>query len=75
MAQPDIGLLTDLIACHGGDYCALANVRSLPIAAAIAERFDDLDELHDLGDIDLHMSGCINNFGQPWRSPRQSEAH
>jgi sulfite reductase (NADPH) hemoprotein beta-component len=62
-ATPNIGLLTDLIACPGGDLCALANARSIPIAAAIAERFDDLDRLHDIGDIDLHISGCINSCG------------
>ncbi|MBX3633930.1 MAG: nitrite/sulfite reductase [Rubrivivax sp.] len=62
-ATPNIGLLTDMIACPGGDLCALANARSLPIAAAINERFDDLDLLHDIGDIDLHISGCINSCG------------
>ena len=62
-ATPNIGLLTDMIACPGGDLCALANARSIPIAAAINERFDDLDELHDIGDIDLHISGCINSCG------------
>ena len=62
-ATPNIGLLTDMIACPGGDFCALANARSLPIAAAITERFSDLDELYDIGDIDLHMSGCINSCG------------
>ena len=62
-ATPNIGLLTDMIACPGGDFCALANARSMPIAAAITERFDDLDELHDIGDIDLHISGCINSCG------------
>jgi sulfite reductase (NADPH) hemoprotein beta-component len=62
-ATPNIGLLTDMIACPGGDFCALANARSIPIAAAISERFDDLDELYDIGDIDLHMSGCINSCG------------
>jgi sulfite reductase (NADPH) hemoprotein beta-component len=62
-ATPNIGLLTDMIACPGGDLCALANARSIPIAAAITERFDDLDELHDIGDIDLHISGCINSCG------------
>ena len=62
-ATPNIGYLTDMIACPGGDVCALANARSLPIAAAINERFDDLDELHDIGDIDLHISGCINSCG------------
>jgi len=63
VATPNIGLLTDMIACPGGDLCALANARSIPIAAAITERFDDLDELHDIGDIDLHISGCINSCG------------
>ena len=62
-ATPNIGFLTDMIACPGGDLCALANARSIPIAAAITERFDDLDELYDIGDIDLHISGCINSCG------------
>ncbi len=62
-ATPNIGLLTDMIACPGGDLCALANARSLPIAAALNERFDDLDRLYDIGDIDLHISGCINSCG------------
>jgi sulfite reductase (NADPH) hemoprotein beta-component len=62
-ATPNIGYLTDMIACPGGDLCALANARSIPIAAEITERFQDLDELHDIGDIDLHISGCINSCG------------
>ena len=62
-ATPNIGLLTDLIACPGGDLCALANARTIPVAAAIAERFDELDALHDLGEIALHLSGCINSCG------------
>ncbi|HRP27016.1 MAG TPA: nitrite/sulfite reductase [Burkholderiaceae bacterium] len=62
-ATPNIGLLTDMIACPGGDFCGLANARSLPVAAAITERFADLDELHDIGEIDLHISGCINSCG------------
>ncbi len=62
-ATPNIGLLTDMIACPGGDFCGLANARSIPVAAAITERFDDLDELYDIGDIDLHISGCINSCG------------
>ncbi len=62
-ATPNIGLLTDMIACPGGDFCSLANARSIPVAAAITERFDDLDELYDIGDIDLHISGCINSCG------------
>ncbi len=60
---PNIGLLSDMIACPGGDYCALANARSIPIAAALTDRWQDLDELYDIGDIDLHMSGCINSCG------------
>jgi sulfite reductase (NADPH) hemoprotein beta-component len=62
-ARPNIHLLSDMIACPGGDYCALANARSLPIAAAITARYQDLDELFDLGEIDLHISGCINSCG------------
>jgi sulfite reductase (NADPH) hemoprotein beta-component len=62
-ATPNIGLLTDMIACPGGDLCALANARSIPIAAAITERFEDLDHQHDIGDIALHISGCINSCG------------
>lgn len=63
LAKPNIGLLTDMIACPGGDFCDLANARSLPIAQAVLSRYTDLDELHDLGEIDLHMSGCINSCG------------
>ena len=63
LATPNIGLLTDMINCPGGDFCALANARSIPVAAAITERFEDLDELFDIGDIDLHISGCINSCG------------
>ena len=62
-ATPNIGLLTDMIACPGGDLCARANARSLPIAAALQDRFDDLDTQYDIGDIDLHISGCINSCG------------
>ncbi len=63
VADPNIGLLTDMIACPGGDYCALANARSIPTASAITERYQDLDELEDLGHIDFHISGCINSCG------------
>ncbi len=63
LAKPNIGLLTDMIACPGGDFCDLANARSLPLAQAVLARYTDLDELHDLGEIDLHMSGCINSCG------------
>ena len=56
-------LLTDMIACPGGDFCDLANARSIPVAAELTERFADLDEVFDLGEIDLHISGCINSCG------------
>jgi sulfite reductase (NADPH) hemoprotein beta-component len=63
LASTNVQLLTDMIACPGGDFCALANARSLPIAEAITERYQDLDELDDIGPIDLHISGCINSCG------------
>ncbi|MEG0414121.1 MAG: nitrite/sulfite reductase, partial [Comamonas sp.] len=63
VASTNVALLTDMIACPGGDFCALANARSLPIAEAITQRYQDLDELDDIGDIDLHISGCINSCG------------
>jgi sulfite reductase (NADPH) hemoprotein beta-component len=63
MAKPTVGLLTNIIACPGGDFCALANARSLPLAEAILQRFDNIDYVHDLGDLDLNISGCINSCG------------
>ncbi|KRB89035.1 nitrite/sulfite reductase [Noviherbaspirillum sp. Root189] len=63
MATPNIGLLTDMICCPGGDFCALANAKSIPIASDIAERFDNLDFQHDIGEIELNISGCINSCG------------
>jgi len=63
LGSANIGLLTDIIACPGGDFCALANAKSIPIAQAIQARFDDLDYLHDLGDISLNISGCMNACG------------
>ncbi|MFC6307779.1 nitrite/sulfite reductase [Paraburkholderia dipogonis] len=63
LASANVNLLTDMIACPGGDFCALANARSIPVAEAITERYQDLDELNDIGDIDLHISGCINSCG------------
>lgn len=63
LASANVHLLTDMIACPGGDFCALANARSLPIAQSIMARYQDLDELNDLGEIDLHISGCINSCG------------
>ena len=62
-ASANVRLLTDMIACPGGDFCDLANARSIPIAEAITERYQDMDELDDLGEIDLHISGCINSCG------------
>ncbi|QEA39991.1 nitrite/sulfite reductase [Pistricoccus aurantiacus] len=63
MANPTIGTLADLICCPGGDYCALANAKSIPIAQAIQERFESLDFLYDLGPLDLNISGCMNACG------------
>jgi sulfite reductase (NADPH) hemoprotein beta-component len=63
LATPNIGLLTDMICCPGGDFCSLANAKSIPIAGAIAERFDNLDFQHDIGEIELNISGCINACG------------
>ncbi|MCO5399123.1 nitrite/sulfite reductase [Ralstonia soli] len=63
LASANVKLLTDMIACPGGDFCSLANARSLSVAKAIADRYQDLDELNDLGEIDLHISGCINSCG------------
>ena len=62
-ARTNVRLLTDMIACPGGDFCSLANARSLPLAEAITRRYEDMDELYDLGEIDLHISGCINSCG------------
>ncbi|MBZ9664875.1 nitrite/sulfite reductase [Pseudomonas sp. LMG 31766] len=63
LGTANAGLLTDIIACPGGDFCSLANAKSIPIAQAIQQRFDDLDYLHDLGDISLNISGCMNACG------------
>ena len=63
LATPNLGLLTDIIACPGGDFCSLANAKSIPIAEAIQRRFDDLDYLHDIGELNLNISGCMNSCG------------
>jgi sulfite reductase (NADPH) hemoprotein beta-component len=63
LATPNVGLLTNIIACPGGDFCSLANAKSIPIAEAIQRRFDDLDYLHDIGELDLNISGCMNSCG------------
>ena len=60
---PNVGLLGDIIACPGLDYCSLANARSIPLAQALSERFGDLDRLHEIGEITLNISGCINACG------------
>jgi sulfite reductase (NADPH) hemoprotein beta-component len=62
-ATPNIGLLTNIIACPGGDFCSLANAKSIPVAQAIQERFDHLDYLYDIGELDLNISGCMNSCG------------
>jgi sulfite reductase (NADPH) hemoprotein beta-component len=63
LTTPNIGLLTDIICCPGGDFCSLANAKSIPIAEAIQMQFDNLDYLHDIGDIELNISGCMNACG------------
>ncbi len=63
LATPNVGLLTDIICCPGGDFCSLANAKSIPIAQAIQEQFDNLDYLHDIGDLNLNISGCMNSCG------------
>lgn len=63
LATANIGLLTNIIACPGGDFCSLANAKSLPIAQSIQAAFDDLDFVHDVGELDLNISGCINSCG------------
>ncbi len=63
LATPNIGLLTDMICCPGLDFCSLANAGSIPIANQINKKFDDMDYLHDIGDIQIKMSGCMNACG------------
>jgi sulfite reductase (NADPH) hemoprotein beta-component len=63
LATPNLGLLTNMIVCPGLDYCNLANARSIPVSQKIAARFDDLRRLHDIGPLDLNISGCINACG------------
>ena len=63
LATPNIGYLTDIICCPGGDYCSLANAKSIPVAEAIQARFEALDYLYDLGPLDLNISGCMNACG------------
>ncbi len=63
LATPNLDLVTDIIACPGLDYCALANARSIPVAQQIAERFASLDRQHDIGELKIKVSGCINACG------------
>ncbi len=63
MATPNIGLLSDIICCPGADFCTLANARSIPLSRVIAERFENIDFQHDIGEIELNMSGCMNSCG------------
>jgi sulfite reductase (NADPH) hemoprotein beta-component len=63
LATPNIGLLTNIICCPGGDFCSLANAVSIPVAEAITERFDDINTLFDIGNLDMNISGCINACG------------
>jgi len=63
LATPTIGLLSDIICCPGGDFCSLANAKSIPVAQAVADRFEDLDYLFDIGEVSLNISGCMNGCG------------
>ena len=63
LATPNIGYLTGMICCPGGDYCSLANAKSIPVAEAIQNRFDDLDYMYDLGPLEVNISGCMNACG------------
>ena len=63
LATPNLSLITDVICCPGMDYCGLATARSVPISQQISERFSDLDRQHDIGALDLNISGCINACG------------
>ena len=62
-ATPNIGTLTDMICCPGGDFCSLANAKSIPVAEAIQRQFDDMDYVYDLGELDVNISGCMNACG------------
>ncbi len=63
LATPNIGTINDMICCPGGDYCSLANAKSIPVAEAIQRKFSDLDYVYDLGDLELNISGCMNACG------------
>jgi sulfite reductase (NADPH) hemoprotein beta-component len=63
LASPNLGLLTDMICCPGGDFCALANAKSIPIAESIQRKFNDFAELKDIGEVNINISGCMNACG------------
>ncbi|MDQ3261001.1 MAG: nitrite/sulfite reductase [Pseudomonadota bacterium] len=63
LATPNIGLISNIVCCPGGDFCSLANAKSLPIAESIQRRFENLDYQHDIGELDLNISGCMNSCG------------
>ena len=63
LATANVGLLSDIVCCPGGEYCSLANAKSIPVAEEIQLRFDDYDYLHDLGELDINISGCMNACG------------
>jgi sulfite reductase (NADPH) hemoprotein beta-component len=63
LGLPNRGLITDMICCPGGDFCSLARAKSIPIASQINKRFADLDYIHDIGELDLNISGCMNACG------------
>ncbi len=71
-ATPNIGLLTDIICCPGGDFCSLANAKSIPIAESIQRRFDDLDYLFDIGELDLQH---LRLHERLWSPPRRPHRH
>jgi sulfite reductase (NADPH) hemoprotein beta-component len=58
-----VGMITNIISCPGGDYCSLANAKSIPVAEAIQRRFDDIDYVYEIGELDLNISGCMNSCG------------
>ena len=62
-AEANVGKITDIIACPGLDYCALANARSIPVAQRISNHFANLARQHDIGDLKVKISGCINACG------------
>ena len=63
LSTANIGMITNIIACPGGDFCSLANAKSIPVAEAIQRRFDDIDYVYDIGELDLNISGCMNSCG------------